>query len=60
MRIRTWVFTWWSIFLTHVNQIVIQVLSTKFHKNPRSGSRADTCGQTEGHDEANRPFYETT
>jgi hypothetical protein len=28
----------------------------KFHKNPSSESRGVTCGQTEGHDEANSRF----
>jgi hypothetical protein len=28
----------------------------KFYEHPSSGSCADTCGQTDGHDEANRRF----
>jgi hypothetical protein len=28
----------------------------KFHRNLSSGSRAVSCGQTDGHDEANSPF----
>ena len=34
-------------------QIFVEVLDTKFHRNQSSGSRAETCGQTDGHDEAN-------
>jgi hypothetical protein len=29
-------------------QIFVNVPLIKFHENPPSGSRADTCGQTEG------------
>jgi len=29
----------------------LYVSNTKFHINPSSGSRADTNGQTDGHDE---------
>jgi hypothetical protein len=35
-------------------RIFIQVPGGKFHGNPSSGSRADTCGRTDGHGEANR------
>ena len=34
----------------------MKVLSIKFHGNPSSGKPADTCGQTDGHDEANKRF----
>ena len=50
------------IFLSDVyqiggsRQIFIKVPNIKFHGNPSSGSHADICGQTDGHDEANRRF----
>jgi len=31
-----------------LKQIFINVPHTKFHGNPSSGSRTDTCGQTDG------------
>jgi hypothetical protein len=47
-------------------QIFVKVLSFKFHENPSSGSRADTCGQmdwrtdgrTDRRDEALRDLHE--
>jgi hypothetical protein len=30
-------------------QTFVKALHIKFHRNPSSGSRADTCGQTGGH-----------
>jgi hypothetical protein len=32
----------------------------KFHENPPSGIRADTCGQTEGREEAYKLFKRLT
>jgi hypothetical protein len=37
-------------------QIFIRVSNIKFHENPPSGSRADICGRTAGHEECNRHF----
>jgi hypothetical protein len=34
----------------------VNVPSVKFHENVAHGSRADTCGQLDGHDAANRRF----
>jgi len=36
--------------------IFMIVPSIKFHGHPSSGSHADTCGKTNGHDEANICF----
>jgi hypothetical protein len=36
-------------------QIFIKIPNVKCHKNPSSGSRADTDGHTDGYDEANAP-----
>jgi len=36
--------------------IVIEVPDIKFHGNPPSGNRADTCEQTDGHDESSGRF----
>jgi hypothetical protein len=51
------------VFLFHIltkfgfsQKISIRVLNIKFHVNPSSGSRADMCGQRDGHDQGNRHF----
>jgi len=36
--------------------IVVKDPNTNVYGNPSSGSRADMCGQTDGHEEASRPF----
>lgn len=36
-------------------RFLVNVFSTKFHGDPPSESRADTCEQTDGNEEANRP-----
>ena len=38
-------------------QLFIKILNIKLCVNPSIGSRADTCEQTDGHDEANRLFF---
>lgn len=59
----TQILTWSSQYLcpslnesVFSRQIVIKVPSAKFHGNLSTGSRADTYGQTDGHDEATRRF----
>jgi hypothetical protein len=37
----------------------MKVSSIKFHGNLSSGSRADTCGRTDGREEGNRLFFAT-
>jgi hypothetical protein len=49
------------IFLLHCiqifsSQIFIEISNIKFHENVSSGRYADTCGQTERHDEGNGHF----
>ena len=49
-------------FLTDFKEIYVfsadfhKVPTTKFQSYPTRGSRADICGQTDGHDEGNRRF----
>jgi hypothetical protein len=37
-------------------QILIEVRNIKVRGNPAGGNRADTCGQTDGHEEVNGRF----
>jgi hypothetical protein len=37
-------------------QVFTKVPNMKSHINPPSASRADICGQTDGHEKANRRF----
>jgi hypothetical protein len=38
--------------------ILVKVPNIKFNENPSSGSLVDTCGQTDGRDEASKPFLQ--
>ena len=39
-------------------QILEKYSNTEFHENPSSGGRADPCGRTDKHDEANTRLFE--